>query len=378
MRSIRKYSCSGPHVVCTRSALAPKSRRMRTAWLESASIDRSSGSLLVEGFTRPRDERAGDDQRAAVRGLQQPRGAGGIPRRVAAGLEGGAHAARREAGGVGLALDQLAAVELGDGVAVGRGREEAVVLLGRNARHGLEPVRVVRGAVLDGPVLHGGRDRVGGGVIQRFAAVNRTAQGAVDFLWQPRPLDGIVERQAPVDLRRVRRRLRGGTGGHAPVADHFDGFTQRGRPHEPNVLSREAGRLPASLAAGGVMKQRLSTSGDIHAMRIAHSVWHKRSASQRVGTNQHSMHSTRSNHRSSQRCPRRVASPVAGGQPPAPARRRDQRAARHTILPWNHRAMRVVSCAVVRPARATRWRRHAPIPRPGWGPAGTSTPEDCG
>src|SRR6476661_3785435 len=43
---MRKYSCSGPHVVCTRSAVDPKSFRILTACFESASIDRRSGVFL--------------------------------------------------------------------------------------------------------------------------------------------------------------------------------------------------------------------------------------------------------------------------------------------------------------------------------------------
>src|SRR5262245_51452377 len=43
---MRKYSCSGPHVVITRSAFEPKSLRMRTACVESASVERRGGVFL--------------------------------------------------------------------------------------------------------------------------------------------------------------------------------------------------------------------------------------------------------------------------------------------------------------------------------------------
>ena len=43
---MRKYSCSGPQVVMTRSAFEPKSLSTRTACFESASIERSSGVFL--------------------------------------------------------------------------------------------------------------------------------------------------------------------------------------------------------------------------------------------------------------------------------------------------------------------------------------------
>src|SRR2546426_9008613 len=43
---MRKYSCSGPHVVTTRSAVDPKSFSTRIACLESDSIERRSGVFL--------------------------------------------------------------------------------------------------------------------------------------------------------------------------------------------------------------------------------------------------------------------------------------------------------------------------------------------
>src|SRR5258705_4990589 len=43
---MRKYSCSGPHVANTRSAVEPNSFRTRTACFETASIERSNGVFL--------------------------------------------------------------------------------------------------------------------------------------------------------------------------------------------------------------------------------------------------------------------------------------------------------------------------------------------
>src|SRR6185369_10218511 len=43
---IRKYSCSGPQVAITRSAVEPNSFSTRTACFESASIERRSGVFL--------------------------------------------------------------------------------------------------------------------------------------------------------------------------------------------------------------------------------------------------------------------------------------------------------------------------------------------
>ena len=70
--------------------------------------------LLVERLAGPGTERGGDAQRRAVGVVEDEGGAGRVPGGVAAGLEGGADAARGEARGVGLAADQLLAAELGD------------------------------------------------------------------------------------------------------------------------------------------------------------------------------------------------------------------------------------------------------------------------
>ncbi len=43
---MRKYSCSGPQVVTTRSAFEPNSFNTRIACFDSACIDRSSGVFL--------------------------------------------------------------------------------------------------------------------------------------------------------------------------------------------------------------------------------------------------------------------------------------------------------------------------------------------
>src|SRR5262249_44207958 len=96
--------------------------------------------LLVQGLAGPAEEGGRDDQGGAVGPFAQVGGAGGVPGRVAAGLEGGADAAGGEGGGVGLAADQLLAAEFGDGAAVGDGGDEAVVLLGGQPGHGLEDV----------------------------------------------------------------------------------------------------------------------------------------------------------------------------------------------------------------------------------------------
>jgi hypothetical protein len=193
--------------------------------------------LLVERLAGPAHERGRDDQRAAVGRLQQPRWAGRIPRRVTARLERGPHAAGWEARRVRLAFDELPAAELGDGPPLGAGREKRVVLLGRDAGHRLEPVRVVRRAMLDGPVLQRGGDDVGRRRVERLADRDRAAQGAIDLFRQTRALNRVVERQAAEEFCRLRHGLIGpyavrvdGVGRAADVQAPFgnapDGLTQ--------------------------------------------------------------------------------------------------------------------------------------------------------
>src|SRR5262249_45794927 len=118
--------------------------------------------LLVEGLAGPAGEGGRDDQGGAVGALVDEGGAGRVPRRVAARPQGGADGARGARGRRGLARDQSRAADRGGGpVAAGR-LQGAVVRLGGQAGHGLAEVGEVRGRLLDGPVLHGGGDGVGG------------------------------------------------------------------------------------------------------------------------------------------------------------------------------------------------------------------------
>ena len=122
------------------------------------------GRFLVQRIAGIGAEDGGDAQ-----GLILHKGIGrGVPRGVAPSLEGGPQTAGGEAGGVGLAAAQLLAGQLHQDAAVSGGGDEAVVLLGGKAGHGLEPVGEVGGAQLRGPVLHGAGDLIGNGTIQRL------------------------------------------------------------------------------------------------------------------------------------------------------------------------------------------------------------------
>ncbi len=180
--------------------------------------------LLVERLARPAHERGRNDERRAVAVHVEPGRARRIPRRVAARLERGAHAARRKARRVRLALDQFLAAELRDRRALGGRREKRIVLLGGDAGHRLEPVRVVRRAVLDGPVLQRGGHRVGGRDVERLAARNRRAQRPVCRLRQSLLLHLVVEHEAAKELGGLAGRDRRAALVHRPVPDALDGF----------------------------------------------------------------------------------------------------------------------------------------------------------
>ena len=166
--------------------------------------------LLVERLARPRHEGRRDAERGPVRVLEDVGRAGDVPGGVAARLEGGADAAAREARRVGLALDERLAGELDERPALPIGREEAVMLLGREARQRVEDVRVMRGALLDGPVLHGRRDDVGDGRVELRSLVDGPDHGLVHRLGEPLLHDGAAEHVrseelADLDLGEIQR-----------------------------------------------------------------------------------------------------------------------------------------------------------------------------
>ena len=130
--------------------------------------------FLVQCVAMPAAEDGRNEEHAAALGVfTHKRGAGGVPGRVAAGLERGAQAARREAGGVRFALDQFLAGEGRHRAAFAVWREERLMLLGRDAGQRLEQVGEMRGAFFQRPRLHGIRDLVRDGMVQRLALDDR-------------------------------------------------------------------------------------------------------------------------------------------------------------------------------------------------------------
>ena len=124
--------------------------------------------LLVQGLAGVGAEDGGDAEATLLDEGKR----GGIPGGVAPGLKGGPQTAGGEGGGIRLTPDQLFSGEFHEDLAAAGRGNEAVVLLRRDAGHGLEPVGVVGGALFHGPLLHGLGDLIGGGDIQRRSVCN--------------------------------------------------------------------------------------------------------------------------------------------------------------------------------------------------------------
>ena len=101
-------------------------------------------SLIVEGLACVRNENRGDAERV----VDDEHRTGGVPRRIAAGLEGAADATRGEARRIGLLLNEQLTRELLHHSALAVVLDERVVLLGGAFGEGLEPVGVVGDSIL--------------------------------------------------------------------------------------------------------------------------------------------------------------------------------------------------------------------------------------
>ena len=153
--------------------------------------------LFVQRLAGVGAERSGDAQRIILhKGV-----AGGVPGGVAAGLGRSAQAAGREAGRIRLALHKLLAGKLHNNAAVFGGADEAVVLFTGHARQRLEPVGIVRGAVLNGPVLHGVGHHVGYFHVQRRTAPDRLMQRFISRARQALFHHVVVEYHAAENFR---------------------------------------------------------------------------------------------------------------------------------------------------------------------------------
>jgi len=205
--------------------------------------------LRVQRLAGPGHERRRDAEQRTVGILEEERRGRRVPGRVAARLEGRADAAGREGGGVRLTLDELLAGELGDRASVAGRRVERVVLLGGHPGQGLEPVREVRGAPLQRPVLHRLGDRVGQRGVERLTAFKRGLQRLENMLGQTCALHLGAEDVGAEDLvagnRQVRRAERPAVG--APLRGRHVLLPDSGhgppRGNAKTVTPRAAGGL---------------------------------------------------------------------------------------------------------------------------------------
>ena len=141
--------------------------------------------LRVEALAGPAGECCRDAEVGCRLAAEDERRRGRIPGRVAAGLEGGPQTPRREGRRVRLALYEFVAAEIGDGPAVPPDLEERIVLLGRAPGQRLEPVRVVRRAPRQRPVLHRRGYGIRNSGIELLPVRDRPHQLLEDVLGQP-------------------------------------------------------------------------------------------------------------------------------------------------------------------------------------------------
>ena len=133
-------------------------------------------------------------------------GTGGVPCGVASGLEGGTQAAAGKAAGIRLPLDELPAGKFHDHPIAGGG-QEAIVLFGGDAGHGLEPVGKVGDAVVQRPGLHHIGNDIGDIGGQRLPALNDLPKAAVGIVGQAFLLHRVIKDQAAVKLRDIAHRI---------------------------------------------------------------------------------------------------------------------------------------------------------------------------
>ena len=157
--------------------------------------------LLVQGFAGVGAEDGGDAQAAL---LDEGKG-GGIPGGVAPGLKGGPQTAGGEGGGIRFTPDQLLAGEFHHDLSAAHRGDEAVVLLRRDAGHGLEPVGEMGGAFFHGPLLHGLSDLIGGGEVQGRPLRYALLPGAVRRRGETLLHSAFIKYQTPKQLRQFLR-----------------------------------------------------------------------------------------------------------------------------------------------------------------------------
>ena len=116
-----------------------------------------------------------------------------VPSRVTARLEGVADTAIGERRGVGLLLNEQLTRERLDDTALAIVFEECVVLLGCASRQRLEPVRIVRSALIHSPLLHTCGYLVGNLAREGRSVIHRVEHSVVDGFVEITAHCGTVE-----------------------------------------------------------------------------------------------------------------------------------------------------------------------------------------
>ena len=160
------------------------------------------GHLVVERLASVCDEYGG----YAECRVDDEGGRRGVPGRVSSGLEGVAYAAVGERRGIGFLLCQHLARECLEDGTLAVGIREGVVLLGRAARQRLEPVGIVVGAVVEGPLAHAGGDAVGQLELEWGAFLHGVEQRHVGMIFDISAHGGAAEDHFAEVFRRARCR----------------------------------------------------------------------------------------------------------------------------------------------------------------------------
>ena len=127
-----------------------------------------------------------EDGRNAEHAVLDERIRGCVPRGVASRLKGGTQTARRERRGIRLALDEFFAGEFHDDLAAVLRRNETVMLLCRDAGHRLKPVREMRCAAFDRPILHRIGDDSGNLDVEVLSLFDRLLKRTIGLFRKPR------------------------------------------------------------------------------------------------------------------------------------------------------------------------------------------------
>ena len=172
-------------------------------------------------------------------------GGGHIPGGVAPGLKGGPQTAGGEGGGIRFTPDQLLAGEFHHDLSAAHRGDEAVVLLRRDAGHGLEPMSKMGSSLFHGPVLHSLGHRIGHGQIELGPLIHGLAQRFIHRLGQSglhhAVVKGFASKNTPVrsscdsPLSKIQKKATAPWNFTSKTPSSFHGHTI---PFPPSGLSR--------------------------------------------------------------------------------------------------------------------------------------------